>query len=161
MKRSTLALAIPLLLWGTVSAAAGTNSGAEETIARGRYLVTIAGCNDCHTPGYAESAGKIPEAQWLTGSPVGFKGPWGVTYPSNLRLRVQAMNEEQWLYQARNVPLRPPMPWFNLRDMSDTDLKAIYHYLRHLGPAGAAAPAYTPPGVAAATPFILFVPQQE
>lgn len=43
---------------------------------RGKYLVLIGGCNDCHTPGFIESDGKGPaESEWLTGSPVGFRGP--------------------------------------------------------------------------------------
>ena len=37
----------------------------------------IAGCNDCHTPGYLLSAGKIPEAQWLTGRQARVAGPVG------------------------------------------------------------------------------------
>jgi hypothetical protein len=45
------------------------------------------------------------------------------------------MTAEQFLTLARS-PLRPPMPWFNLRDMKDADVKAIYAYLRHLGPTG-------------------------
>jgi hypothetical protein len=32
-----------------------------EQIERGRYLVKITGCNDCHTPGYIQNAGKVPE----------------------------------------------------------------------------------------------------
>ena len=59
-----------------------------ERIRQGRYLVEIAGCNDCHTAGYAPSGGKVPEAQWLTGDALGFAGPWGTTYPGNLRLRL-------------------------------------------------------------------------
>ena len=35
----------------------------DAQVQRGRYLVKIAGCNDCHTPGYAMSGGKVPEAQ--------------------------------------------------------------------------------------------------
>ena len=34
-----------------VAAAAGLPSDAE-LLAQGEYLVKIAGCNDCHTPGY-------------------------------------------------------------------------------------------------------------
>lgn len=37
-----------------------------DLAALGRYLVKTTGCNDCHTPGYAPSAGAVPEAQWLT-----------------------------------------------------------------------------------------------
>ena len=31
------------------------------------------------------------------------------------------------------------MPWFNLNRMKDGDLRAIYEYIRHLGPGGRAA----------------------
>ncbi|MGX5651050.1 c-type cytochrome [Hydrogenophaga borbori] len=126
-----------------------------DLVALGRYLVKTSGCNDCHTPGYAPSAGAVPEAQWLTGDAVGLQGPWGTTYPSNLRLQFQQMSEAQWLQRARQ-PMRPPMPWFALRDMADTDLKAIYAYVRAAGPAGQAAPAYAPPGTAVKTPVVVF-----
>ncbi|MEJ2396973.1 MAG: cytochrome C, partial [Gammaproteobacteria bacterium] len=33
----------------------------KKLLERGRYLVRIGGCNDCHTAGYAESGGKTPE----------------------------------------------------------------------------------------------------
>ena len=38
-----------------------------QSIARGRYIAKIAGCNDCHTAGYALSGGKVPEKDWLHG----------------------------------------------------------------------------------------------
>jgi hypothetical protein len=100
----------------------------------------------------------VPQAQWLTGSTVGFQGPWGTTYPANLRLYVQSLDETQWLERVRQ-PMRPPMPWFSLRDMSDTDLLAIYRFIRSLGPAGEPAPAAAAPGVEVATPYIEFVPK--
>ena len=128
------------------------------SVARGRYLISISGCNDCHTAGYAETGGRTPESEWLTGLPVGFRGPWGVSYPANLRLTVQGMTETQWLAFAR-VERLPPMPWFNLRDMTDEDLRSLYRYMRSLGPKGTRAPAAIGPGRAVTTPFILFVPQ--
>ena len=127
-------------------------------IARGRYIVQISGCNDCHTAHYPEADGKVPESLWLAGSPVGFKGPWGTTYPANLRLSLQNLTEAQWMAQAR-AARRPPMPWFNLRDMSDDDLRAFYRYVRSLGPMGDPAPAYVPPGQTPTTPYIVFEPQ--
>jgi hypothetical protein len=51
------------------------------------------------------------------------------------------------------------MPWFNLRDMSDDDLQAIYRYVTSLGPKGEPAPAYVPPGAVPKTPYIVFEPQ--
>ncbi len=124
-------------------------------VVRGKYLVQIAGCNDCHTEGYALSAGKVDESKWLTGDRLGWRGDWGTTYASNLRLAVKDMTAEQFVALARS-PLRPPMPWFNLRDMRDADVKAIFAYLKHLGPAGEPAPAYVPPGQTPAGPFISF-----
>jgi mono/diheme cytochrome c family protein len=122
---------------------------------RGKYLVQIAGCNDCHTPGYAQSGGQVEESKWLTGDALGWRGPWGTTYAPNLRLTVKDATPEQFLALARS-PLRPPMPWFALRDMRDADVKAIYAYLKHLGPAGQPAPAYLPPDRDPAGPFVRF-----
>ena len=48
------------------------------------------------------------------------------------------------------------MPWFNVRDMSDGDVRAMYRYLRHLGPAGVGAPAYVPPDKEPKPPFVQF-----
>src|SRR5262245_6936144 len=104
----------------------------QATIDRGRYLVKITGCNDCHTPNYGLTAGKVPENEWLTGDTVGWQGEWGTTFPINLRLFLQTLTPEQWLVIARS-PARPPMPWFALRDMNDADLLSIYHYVRSLG----------------------------
>jgi mono/diheme cytochrome c family protein len=124
-------------------------------VKRGRYLVQIAGCNDCHTPGYPESNGKVDEKVWLTGSPLGWRGPWGTTYAANLRLAAQSMTEAQWMKRARSE-LRPPMPWFNVRDMSDGDVRAIYRYLKALGPAGAPVPDYVAPDKDPKPPFVQF-----
>jgi mono/diheme cytochrome c family protein len=124
-------------------------------VARGRYLVKTSGCNDCHTPRYTQSAGNVPESEWLIGDSLGWQGPWGTTYPVNLRRFMQGVTAEQWLQIARR-PARPPMPWFVLRDMTDEDLTAIYEYVRSLGPAGAMAPAYAPPGQAVRTPLVRF-----
>jgi hypothetical protein len=48
---------------------------ADKHIERGRYLIRIAGCNDCHTANYAMRGGKVPEAEWLTGDDLGWRGP--------------------------------------------------------------------------------------
>jgi mono/diheme cytochrome c family protein len=139
---------------GVRAISAAQASTLESTqVSRGRYLVKIAGCNDCHTPGYAQAAGKTPESQWLIGDRLGWQGPWGTTYARNLRRFVHGMTEEQWLRIARQ-PTRPPMPWFALREMTDEDLAAIYHFIRSLGAAGPQAPAYAPPGGRVSTPVV-------
>ncbi len=100
-----------LLSTAALAAAPGQDGPADpESLARGRYLVKITGCNDCHSAGYAESDGKLPEAQWLTGDRLGWQGPWGTTYASNLRLYLQDLSEDQWVGIAHNARFRPPCP---------------------------------------------------
>jgi mono/diheme cytochrome c family protein len=117
----------------------------RSLVERGRYIVSTSGCNDCHTPGYMEAAGKVDEALWLTGESFGWRGPWGTTYATNLRLYVAGMTQEQWLQRVATMRPRPPMPWFNLQAMTEQDRKAIYQYLKARGPAGQPAPAWVPP----------------
>lgn len=129
----------------------------QPSLERGRYVARTAGCNDCHTAGYAPSAGKIPEADWLMGDTLGWNGPWGTTYASNLRIFMSKVTEDQWIVYARSVELRPPMPWFTLRDLTEDDLRSFYRFVRSLGPVGEPAPAFVPPGVQAPGPQYQFV----
>jgi mono/diheme cytochrome c family protein len=131
----------------------------DSDLARGRYLVTIAGCNDCHTAGWMQSGGRVPEADWLQGDRLGWRGPWGTTYPINLRLYMNRMSGDQWVERAHTVQTRPPMPWWVLHAMSEDDLRSIYRFIRHLGPKGDEAPAYVPPGHEPKTPYVLMEPQ--
>ena len=149
------ALSVALLCGMAAEAVAGDRDA--DAVARGRYLVTISGCNDCHTDGYLQNGGKVPETEWLKGTAVGYQGPWGTTYAANLRLVIGKMSEAQWVAHARQERL-PPMPWFNLARMTDDDLKAVYAYVRSLGPAGVVAPAYVAPGGKVNTPYFVFVP---
>src|SRR5687768_6942880 len=114
----------------------------------GRYIVRTSGCNDCHTPNFMVLGEKVPEQQWLIGNPIGFRGPWGTTYPQNLRRFVQPFTAEQFVEVVRKRNSRPPMPWSQLHAMSDADLKAVYAYLKSLGQQhGLAQPAtdWVPP----------------
>jgi mono/diheme cytochrome c family protein len=134
------------------------NAGDSAPLERGRYLVTIAGCNDCHTAGFMEKNLAVPEQEWLKGSPVGFQGPWGTTYAANLRLVLGGLTEAQWLEYAK-IQRMPPMPSYALQHMTADDLKAIYAYVRSLGEPGDPAPAYVPPGGKVTTPYFVFVPR--
>ena len=64
------------------------------------------------------------------------------------------MTEAQWVPYIRGLRTRPPMPWFNLNRWSDQDLRALYHYIRSLGPVGTPAPKYVPPDQSPKTPYI-------
>ena len=140
------------------AAALQVESAMAQDAERGKYLVTIAGCNDCHTPGYLLADGNVPETAWLTGDSFGWRGPWGTTYPPNLRSVALALTEDQWVHMAKNLKARPPMPWFNLNQMSDDDLRSIYRYIQKLGPGGGQAPAYVPPDKEPNPPYAVFPP---
>jgi hypothetical protein len=102
------------------------------------------------------SGGKVPEKDWLVGDQLGWRGPWGTTYPVNLRLYMQKVTEAQWIKTAKSIETRPPMPWFALHAMTDADLRALYRFVRHLGPAGSEAPAYVPPDKEPKPPYVQF-----
>lgn len=153
--RVTRRVACVVVASAAAAAIAAPPKHAADEVQRGKYIVRTAGCNDCHTPGYAQTAGKVAEEKWLVGSPLGWRGPWGTTYPSNLRLSVWSMSEDKWVKHAR-LERRPPMPWFNVRDMSERDVRAIYRYIRSLGPAGDPAPAWVPPERAPGGPYVQF-----
>ena len=140
---------------GTSSAAANPGQS-NDPIARGRYLVVIAGCNDCHTAGYTQAEGKIPEKDWLTGDRLGWSGPWGTTYATNLRLYADKLSEQGWMITTRSAKMRPPMPFWSLQEMSDEDLRAIFRFIKSLGPAGKPAPAFVPPGQTPKGPVVTF-----
>lgn len=152
---AAVALAAALGLSVTATFAAG-DKARDSAHERGRYIVEIGGCNDCHTPGYAMSGGKVDERQWLTGDALGWRGPWGTTYPVNLRLYVQQLSEKQWVDKARHLEARPPMPYWALNRMTDGDLRALYRFIHDLGPAGVPAPAYVPPNQEPKPPYVTF-----
>jgi mono/diheme cytochrome c family protein len=131
-------------------------SAQSSDIERGRYLSVIGGCNDCHTAGYLQSDGKIPEKKRLMGDRLGWRGPWGTTYAPNLRLYMSTLSENDWVKVSKAMTPRPPMPWFNLRHMTDADLRALYRYIRALGPVGEPAPDYLPPDKTPPQPFVQF-----
>lgn len=136
------------------AAKAPTNA---ELLARGEYLVRTSGCNDCHTPDYGPRQGEVPVSEWLVGSPLGFKGPWGTTYAANLRLRLAEMDEAQWLDFSATLKTRPIMPDFAVRAMTADDRRAIYRFVRSLGPGGQPAPAFVPPDQTAQPPYFELV----
>ncbi len=122
----------------------------------GRYIVIMSGCNDCHTHNYMQSSGKVPQEDWLTGDTLGWRGPWGTTYAPNLRVLILGMSEDEWVKYAHALQARPPMPWFDLQLLMDRDLRAIYRFVKALGPKGEPAPAYVPPDQEPKPPFVLF-----
>lgn len=158
MRAMTILLGLAALAMVAAPAAYGaesrTNSRAAKQLERGRYLLTVGNCNDCHTDGYAPSNGNVPEKDWLLGSPLGLRGPWGTTYATNLRISLSKMTEDQWVSYAKALKTRPPMPWFNLNQWGDRDLRSFYRYVTHLGTAGKPAPQPLAPDQTPPPPYV-------
>ncbi len=133
---------------------------ADDPVAAGRFLINYGGCNDCHTAGMLEGRPLPAEPARLEGSRLGFLGPWGVTYAPNLRLVFASLTPQQWSAMIANPgPLgKPPMPWASVQQLGPADQRAIYAYIRSLGPAGTPAPPDVPPGQAPATAYLIFAP---
>jgi hypothetical protein len=138
-------------------------------VERGKYLVTLASCNDCHTPWKLGPNGPEPDMnRMLSGHPqelpmpsvaaasgpwvwsgaatnTAFAGPWGVSYAFNLtpdkNTGIGIWTEDIFMKTIRTGrhwgvarPILPPMPWQNVREMTDDDLRAVYAYLRSIPP---------------------------
>ncbi|HET7930758.1 MAG TPA: cytochrome C [Rhodanobacteraceae bacterium] len=151
-----------LLLWcllalPCLAAAADTPAASHKSIEHGKWLVGYGGCNDCHTPGWAEHGGAAPTNTLLTGGGMNFQGPWGTTYAPNLRLYVQKLTVKQWIANMRALKARPAMPFWTFRYLSDKDLTDMYAYIHALGPSGQPAHAYVPPGQPAPMPYLKLV----
>lgn len=128
----------------------------DADIERGRYVIEIMGCNDCHTPNYMGSSASLPEENWLVGGDLGFYGSWGTAYPANLRLMLNGMSEEEWLALARRMRQSSPMSWVSLPKVTEQDLRSVYRFVKYLGPKGTPAPARLPAGVIPTTDYLEF-----
>lgn len=126
----------------------------------GRYLFLVGGCNDCHSAGWTESNGTLPDSEWALGNPVGFRGAWGTTYAPNLRLFAAQVTEAKWVQTFRGSEGLPPMPWMNYRAMPEADLVAIQRFLKSLGARGKQVPDPLPPGKEPVTPYVDLTPKK-
>ena len=147
MNRNTIALVGALFV---VAAGLGARpSAAEDQVARGKYLVTIMGCGDCHTPGAL--LGKPDMAHMLSGSDVGFEIPGlGVFVGRNLTpdketgLGNWTAAEIATAFTTGKRPdgriLSPAMPWENFKTLKPEDAQAIAAFLKSLSPVHRAIP---------------------
>ncbi|MFP5515591.1 MAG: c-type cytochrome [Alphaproteobacteria bacterium] len=126
-----------------LSATLASPALADDTLARGKYLVTVISCGDCHTPGHL--LGKPDMARALSGSEVGMEIPGlGVFHGSNLTPDKETglgnWTEEQIVTAIRTGKrpdgrmLAPVMPWMSFAALTDEDARAIAVYLKSLPP---------------------------
>lgn len=116
---------------------------AQSSIERGKYLVTVAGCSDCHTPG--TFLGHPDRGRYLGGSDVGFAIPGlGVFAGPNLTPDKET-GIGNWSIQQIVTAittgkrpdgrgLAPVMPFEAFSHLSSTDAEAIAAYLKSLKP---------------------------
>jgi len=114
----------------------------SDKFARGRYLLTIAHCLECHTPEGPSAVHDFAAASGKGGRT--FKGPWGESVSSNITPD-PAAGLGQWSDDeikraitqgiARDGhKLKPPMAYTAYAGMTAQDLDAIVAFLRTLPP---------------------------
>ena len=135
--RSALAAcAAAILFAGSMQPAA-----ADSEVQRGKYLVTLGGCSDCHTPG--NFLGHPDMKRFLGGSDVGFAIPGhGVFVGRNLTpdpetglgkwTRAQIVTALTTGVRPDGRILAPIMPYRDFAHLTKADANAIAAYLKSL-----------------------------
>ena len=176
MQRKGRMLGATFLAVGFVAAGlslgAGTKQGATKAepaaakglVERGRYLAITMGCNDCHTPGFLFGGPDFKRE--MSGSDVGWRGPWGTTFARNLTpdhetglgswTADEIANALRSGVRKDGTVLLPPMPWQNTSQLNEPDMRALVAYLRSLPAVKHAVPKPQPPGGEYAGPVIAF-----
>ena len=114
---------------------------ADAQIDRGKYLVVLAGCNDCHTPGFF--LGKPDMARYLGGSDVAFEIPGlgafaGANVTPDKETGIGNWTAEQIATamtkgkRPDGRELAPIMPWHAFSYMTKDDVMAIVAFLQSL-----------------------------
>jgi mono/diheme cytochrome c family protein len=128
---------------------------AETPVERGAYLVVVAGCNDCHTPGFF--FGKPDKDKYLGGSDVGFEIPGlGVFNGRNItpdkETGIGAWTDEQ-IATALTTGKRPDgrqlapiMNYPAFVHLTKEDVAAVVAYLRSIPPVNNKVPGPFKPG---------------
>ena len=161
------ALAAAAILVSCATTGGGkTEMTPEQKIARGEGLSWSMGCNDCHTPG--TFYGAPDTTRLLSGSELGWTGPWGTSYPRNLtpdpETGIPNWTEDQIVtaFRTGHRPdgsvLNPPMPWPAYSRTTDEDAHALAAYIKSLRPIKHQAPAVVPPGQPVTGGHLVFPP---
>ena len=121
-----------------VTSPVGEDSDRSDLVKRGARLVNLAACGDCHTPQvHGES---LPGMEFAGGAVL--SGPWGNVASTNLTpdpTGIPYYNEALFLQvmhsgYVKARPLSSTMPVMVYTNLTDSDLKAMFAYLRTLKP---------------------------
>jgi len=107
-------------------------------VKRGKYLITIAACADCHTPQIKGQS--IPGLEYAGGFIL--EGPWGRAASANITPDASGIpyyDEALFVQTFRTGyvkarELNQIMGWWHYRNFTDEDLKAMFAYLQTLKP---------------------------
>jgi mono/diheme cytochrome c family protein len=139
----TAPLGFVALLAAALAMPLGAHAANKHQIARGKYLVSLGGCNDCHTPGHF--FGKPDMSKVLGGSDVGFAIPHlGVFVGPNLTpdkatglgnwTSAQIVTAITTGVTPQGRKLAPVMPYEGFKNLTKSDAQAIAAYLQSLPP---------------------------
>jgi mono/diheme cytochrome c family protein len=167
MFRTASRLAVLALALALPAAAASAD---DAQIARGKYLVTLGGCNDCHTPGYF--FGKPDMDRYLGGSDVGFEIPGlGVFVGRNITpdketgigdwTTEQIITALQTGVRPDGRELAPIMPWHAFANLTPDDAEAIAAFLKSIKPVSHQVPGPFGPGETVSTFMMRVMPPGE
>jgi mono/diheme cytochrome c family protein len=118
-------------------------AAANPQVERGKYLVMVAGCSDCHTPGGL--TGTPDATRYLGGSDVGFAIPGEGVFVGRNLTPDKATGLGNWTAQQivevlttgvrpDGRILSPAMPWETFSHLTRSDALAIVAYLKSLPP---------------------------
>ena len=161
-----LAVAAAAFTVGCSKPPARAEMTAEQKIARGKQISYTSACHDCHSPGGLYGA---PDTmRMLSGSELGWEGPWGVTFPRNLtpdmETGIGSWTEDQIVTAIRtgirpdNTPILPPMPWPMYSHLSDEDAHALAAFLKSIPAVNHKSPDRIAPGTAVMASRVTFPP---
>lgn len=152
-----ISVCIALAATAAVAAAATLlpKAHAESPVDRGKYLVVLAGCNDCHTPGFF--FGKPDMTKYLGGSDVGFEIPGlGVFNGRNItpdkETGIGAWTDEQVATaittgkRPDGRQLAPIMNYAAFTYLTKEDVAAVVAYLRSIPAVSNKVPGPFKPG---------------
>jgi mono/diheme cytochrome c family protein len=108
-----------------------------DRVARGRYLATIGGCENCHTP--KDKTGRPLPGMELAGGNYFDEFQVATANITPDATGIGYYDEALFIKTIRTGhvgarPLRVPMPWWVFRNMTDEDLKSIFAFLRTVRP---------------------------
>ena len=127
----------------------------DAAVARGKYLVTLGGCTDCHTPGYF--LGNPDMSRYLGGSDVAFEMPGlgaflgrNITPDKETGIGNWSKEEIVTALTTGERPdgrmLAPIMPYHALSNLTDEDAMAIAEFLLSIPPVKHEVPGPFGPG---------------